>query len=217
MKRWGRGPPPLSALRHEVYYNRLRKMGSRKTELVERRGSPPGLGWGLSSLEMRRLLVELRALSRRSPVSLNLLSVRGWSLGAKPATKSAIPVEPGAYVLCCVVERRVRLDLGGLGEVALGCGIYLYAGSARQGIRHRCQRFLNPARLRGRWHIDRLLRCSGARALALVPLPGRKECELVGRLSRLGFEPPIAGFGATDCRQGCEAHLLSWRGYGGVP
>ncbi len=208
---------PLSPSRHEAYYNRLKEMGSRKTERVERRGAQLHFEHRLGGIEIRSLLEGLRALSRGSRASLELLSPAGLRLAAEPAPKTAIPAEAGAYLLCCLVERRVRVDVGGPGGVALSGGIYLYAGSARQGIRYRCQRYLDPRRGRGRWHIDRLLRSPGARALALVPLPGQSECALVRELSRLGLEAPIAGFGASDCRQGCQAHLLSWRGYGALP
>jgi len=214
---WDRRFPSLSPARHEAYYNRLREMGSRKAERVEQRGSQAGFEHRSSGIEMRRVLEGLPALSRGAPAPLKLLSLRGSTLTAKPATKTAIPAEPGAYVLCCLVERPIRVDLGGLGGVALSGGIYLYAGSARRGIRYRCQRYLDPGRGRGRWHIDKLLRRPGARALALVPLPGQSECELVGRLARLGLEAPVAGFGASDCRQGCQAHLLFLRGYLSLP
>lgn len=87
-------------------------------------------------------------------------------------------------------------------------GCYCYVGSARGagGIRGRCARHLRGAVAR-HWHIDWLL--GGAVDRRVMALPGRSECEVLGRLLRIeGASVPVPGFGSTDCRN-CASHLLA--------
>ena len=61
------------------------------------------------------------------------------------------------------------------------------------------------------WHVDQLTQRRDVRVAAIV-LPGVAlgECELNRRVERLVHGTvPAAGFGASDCRAGCPAHL--WR------
>ncbi len=81
-------------------------------------------------------------------------------------------------------------------------GWYVYIGSVRHQWVHRiyrhCRRQKKP-----HWHIDLLTAhpAASVRAWLLSVLP---ECTLAQRTPGKVLHP---GFGATDCRSGCQAHL----------
>lgn len=105
----------------------------------------------------------------------------------------------------------VRVEVGALGEFELSAGVYAYVGSARQYLRQRVERHMRRDKPT-RWHIDYLttLDASTPRRALLFGLDDASECGLSQRLAASdGASAPIAGFGATDCTAGCEAHL--WR------
>ncbi len=117
--------------------------------------------------------------------------------------------EGGAYVVLIRLERAVELRVGSLGLFHCAPGWYAYAGSALRGLRRRALRHLARAG-RVRWHVDYLKRAAGAHPIGAILVPGRAigECALnriAGGL--LGGRAPIPGFGASDCRSGCPAHL----------
>lgn len=112
---------------------------------------------------------------------------------------------PGAlsYRLELWCEQALMLTIGALGEHWLPAGRYAYTGSARRHTAARLWRHLGHRPRRRRWHIDYLLEAPGCQVVdvALQRLP---EC----RLNRLGGGAvPVPGFGASDCRAGCGAHL----------
>lgn len=89
-------------------------------------------------------------------------------------------------------------------------GIYLYTGSAMNGLRGRLARHVGK-RKKLRWHVDYLLECPDARVKQILALPsaGRQECRWNRRLASLpGAVVALKGFGASDCIAGCGAHLL---------
>lgn len=104
-----------------------------------------------------------------------------------------------------------RLRTGTLGEHELSAGLYLYVGSARRGIAARVARHKRLARTKTgttHWHIDCLLAHRRCRITGIDVFPGTEECALSLRIARReGVTAPIRGFGATDCRAGCQAHL----------
>jgi Uri superfamily endonuclease len=117
----------------------------------------------------------------------------------------------GAYLLYFRVKQSLTLNVGGLQHVCLPKGRYVYVGSARAGIEKRIARHRRLALDKAgklHWHIDYLLVHSeivltGKRALA-----GDIECSVSRRIaSRKGVQAPVRGFGASDCRAGCKAHL----------
>lgn len=117
----------------------------------------------------------------------------------------------GAYLLVINLERDQSLAIGALGEYTLKRGIYLYIGSARGGIGGRVRRHLRLAKMKqggGYWHIDNILRSSVAEVVEAIALPGADECAVSRALAADGLlEVPVAGFGSSDCRNGCPAHL----------
>lgn len=102
------------------------------------------------------------------------------------------------------------LSIGRLGEFDLPAGLFAYVGSAHGsgGLRARMMRHLNgSARLH--WHIDYLRRAAGLEAVAWQIGLEALECAWVqAYIKRHGAIAPVPGFGASDCRLGCPAHLL---------
>ncbi len=117
----------------------------------------------------------------------------------------------GAYRLFIRVPRAIRLQPGRLGMIRLEAGEYLYVGSAKRNLRQRVARHCRLAQeKRGKrhWHIDALLLHPWSRLVKAEALPGGEECQLVQAALAAGAVAAAAGYGATDCRAGCPAHLL---------
>ncbi|MFN8471432.1 MAG: GIY-YIG nuclease family protein [Anaerolineae bacterium] len=126
-----------------------------------------------------------------------------------PAQPDALPAAPGVYALRLNLHTPCQVFVAGRG-VSLPAGDYIYVGSARGtgGLRARLGRHLSGSG-RPHWHVDALrghAQFSGAYyCVAAVPL----ECQWVRALLTLpGVSAPAPGFGASDCRAGCPAHLL---------
>jgi endonuclease-3 len=114
-------------------------------------------------------------------------------------------------VLYVTLEKRATLRFGALGEHELDRGKYLYVGSARRGIAARVARHEKLAGTktgRTHWHIDYLLIHPQCRLTRIEVVPGAEECSVSQRIAQQkGATTPILGFGASDCRSGCPAHL----------
>ncbi len=124
---------------------------------------------------------------------------------------------PGAYVLHLSLSGPVKMQIRTLGDHVLAPGRYLYVGSARRGTAARCARHERLARMKTgkiRWHIDHLLIHPDCRLVLIDSLPGAEECVISGRIARQKrVVAPIPGFGSTDCRSGCPAHLYRLEGH----
>jgi len=113
----------------------------------------------------------------------------------------------GAYRLTIRVSKAVHVRVGRLGMVSLPTGTYVYCGSARRHLRARVARHLRR-RKRRHWHIDYLLARREARVVAVAAWANRTECDLSAEATADGGRIIAAGFGSTDCRRGCGAHLV---------
>lgn len=111
---------------------------------------------------------------------------------------------PGAATYQLIIElvRPARIEVGRLGVAEFPAGTYVYTGSARRGIAARVRRHLAKEK-RLHWHIDYLLASAGARVVE-VRLSHESECVLN---QRTAGRIVLRGFGASDCRAGCGAHL----------
>ncbi|MBN1261262.1 MAG: GIY-YIG nuclease family protein [Anaerolineae bacterium] len=113
---------------------------------------------------------------------------------------------PGIYALALFLPEPTELVVGALGRWRLPEGHYVYVGSAwgAGGIAARVGRhLLGSAALR--WHIDYLRAVSQPCGVWLAP-GDRGECVWAAvLLAYPGADPPIPGFGASDCR--CYTHL----------
>ncbi len=100
----------------------------------------------------------------------------------------------------------MRRVIGRLGLCTLAPGFYVYTGSARRGLEARIARHLRKYKP-VRWHIDYVLEARQVRIVG-VRRTRLAECRL-NALTR--GRTPVEGFGASDCRSGCRAHL-KWVG-----
>jgi Uri superfamily endonuclease len=117
----------------------------------------------------------------------------------------------GAYLLCFDLKLPLALEVGSLGTVFFPAGRYAYVGSALSGIAARVSRHKRLAvQKTGKlhWHIDYILRDTHAQWAGEVVLENGIECEISKRLAAAsGVSAPVPGFGSSDCRAGCRAHL----------
>jgi Uri superfamily endonuclease len=106
------------------------------------------------------------------------------------------------YQLSIKVRGPVRIRVGRLGTFLFPSGLYIYTGSAKRNLEARIARHLRKEKAI-RWHIDWLLSAPGVK-VAAVKRSSKGECALNQKISGIDIAP---GFGASDCRNGCESHL----------
>ena len=117
----------------------------------------------------------------------------------------------GAYLLHIDIKQPLKVKVGALGMASLPAGRYVYVGSACRGIEARIARHLRLAKHKAgkiHWHIDYLLVNRHTKWVNAVALEDCVECEISRQIaSKKGITVPVPGFGASDCRAGCRAHL----------
>ncbi len=120
----------------------------------------------------------------------------------------------GIYTLIVFLSNETRLKVGKLGIQRFPAGYYTYTGSALgmgpSSLRQRVARHLKKRKSKF-WHIDFLLAHKNASVTAAVAAQVYREAECNINRSlkkRLKAKIPVVGFGASDCRQNCESHLL---------
>lgn len=125
-------------------------------------------------------------------------------------------MDAGVYQIVMYLRRPLTVAVGRLGRVTLPAGWLVYTGSARRGLTARVARHLRRNKP-PRWHVDTLTNHPAVALQAAwcypasdgAPAPG--ECELQRATAALpGARVPVPGFGATDCAEGCGAHLLAF-------
>ncbi len=132
-----------------------------------------------------------------------------------------IPVDPGGYALFLNLTSAQAIQIGRLGRGSFFPGIYVYFGSARGsgGLRSRLGRHLRGGG-KSHWHIDALRAVTEVIGFCYITdeqLISRSvsiECQWSQAIAALpNCTIPLNGFGASDCRAGCMAHLIFfWRG-----
>ncbi|MEW5867784.1 MAG: GIY-YIG nuclease family protein [Chloroflexota bacterium] len=131
-----------------------------------------------------------------------------------------LPAISGSYALQLGLTTACRLQVGRLGEFDLPAGEYIYLGSARGpgGLSARLSRHLAGNQERLHWHIDYLRKIAIPGAICYLagePTRPPLECAWSQGLAELpGASIPAAGFGASDCRSGCIAHLIHFTSQG---
>jgi Uri superfamily endonuclease len=121
-----------------------------------------------------------------------------------------LPAMPGSYALQLTADTPVVLDTPRLGQVTLAAGQYAYVGSARGpgGLRARVGRHLSSEKPL-HWHIDHLTAVLPVSHVVTATGIARLECVWAKRLIELnGASVPQRGFGSSDCRARCAAHLI---------
>jgi Uri superfamily endonuclease len=117
----------------------------------------------------------------------------------------------GAYILYLHIKKPLKLTVGSLGKTAFPAGLYAYAGSACRGAASRLARHRRLAETKSgkiHWHIDYLLVHPQTLWAGATMLEDGMECNISKEIaSKKGVIAPVPGFGSSDCRSGCEAHL----------
>jgi Uri superfamily endonuclease len=128
----------------------------------------------------------------------------------------AIPREPGSYLLWLHLPQPQGLSVGKLGFFNFPAGHYIYLGSAcgPGGLQARLGRHLRGSG-QLHWHIDHLRAAAQVRGFgyAVSATHSSKECDWSQQLAALpDASLPASGFGASDCRSKCAAHLVHFPG-----
>ena len=114
-----------------------------------------------------------------------------------------------AYALLINVRKDMTIKIGSFGLRHFAKGKYVYAGSARKGFDARIRRHLSKTK-RLHWHADYLLFSKVVFIEKVIAFGDYvKECDIISALISSGCGKIwIKGFGSSDCRCGCPAHLL---------
>lgn len=123
-----------------------------------------------------------------------------------------LPKQAGTYALVLRLNNRRELSVGRLGRFDLFAGTYIYLGSALGpgGLHARLSRHLNGVGS-PHWHIDYLRKFTAPLLVIYTLSDRRQECDWSQSL--LGLPEariPAPGFGASDCRRACRAHLVAF-------
>jgi len=120
----------------------------------------------------------------------------------------------GIYTLVVFLSEETCLNVGRLGFRRFPKGYYAYTGSALgtgvSSLRNRVSRHLKKEKSQ-RWHIDFLLANENTVVTAVVAVQTNKKAECaMNRHIKENTRAKITcrGFGASDCKEKCESHLL---------
>jgi len=123
-------------------------------------------------------------------------------------------VMQGTYVLFLEAKKAVEPDVGRLGRVRVGKGLYAYVGSAMGrsvNLDNRVKRHQELAsRKKGnkQWHIDYITTAAGVSVTGVARIVGKDiECEAASLLEKSGGRAVAKGLGSSDCK--CSAHFFS--------
>jgi Uri superfamily endonuclease len=136
------------------------------------------------------------------------------SISVSPIALQKLSLKAGCYSLIIFLKRKSNLRVGKLGVGAFPKGIYIYTGSALNGLGARLSRHVRRRKNR-HWHIDYLLAVPEARIVKIIcyaPVRGQ-ECrqnQLIA--ARPGASVVLKRFGASDCKAGCGSHLYFFKG-----
>ncbi len=106
------------------------------------------------------------------------------------------------YQLILKVKKPITLTIGALGQCFFPKGTYIYTGSAKKNLEKRLQRHLKKDKPL-RWHIDYLTTHEQVEIVEIRCFT-KEECDIN---QQTPGQILISGFGASDCRNRCGAHL----------
>jgi len=122
----------------------------------------------------------------------------------------------GVYTLIIKNIEDSFLKIGNLGSFNFPKGYYIYVGSAlgknsSTNLENRLKRHLkNNKKLH--WHIDYLLHSPNASIIKIcyAETNERFECKILKSIKKQSkkFQFIIKNFGSSDCKSGCNSHLL---------
>ncbi|MDK2981570.1 MAG: hypothetical protein PWQ55_1917 [Chloroflexota bacterium] len=122
--------------------------------------------------------------------------------------------QAGNYVIVGCAAASFQVEIKKFGQLDLPAGYYLYCGSARGpgGLQSRVTRHLKTD-TKSFWHYDYLKRYLTPRQVWWQANPQNYECETAQFLfNQPGAQCTVRGFGASDCRRDCPAHLVYFAG-----
>lgn len=116
----------------------------------------------------------------------------------------------GIYVLIISVSKDAHVNIGALGKVFFGKGLYAYVGSAQNNLEKRIERHLRKKKQKF-WHIDYLLDNRNAKVWTVFSKNAEKfeECRVATHLGKNCVS--MKDFGSSDCS--CESHLFRLQNY----
>ena len=128
----------------------------------------------------------------RSPIRANALEISG----------------KGSYVLVLRLDEQIDVDVGKLGLVRFRSSVYLYFGSALNGLNGRIQRHLRREK-KIHWHIDRLTSLASIEDVWWINDGKNWECAWANETEALTRRvTSVAGFGSSDCNCGSHLHAF---------
>ena len=123
---------------------------------------------------------------------------------------TALPTAGGSYTLFLRLTASATIRVGRLGRFDFPAGTYAYFGSAfgPGGLQARLGRHLRGGGAL-RWHVDYLRSRATVAGYCYTVSTQRLECVWSRAAAAWpGASAPVPGFGASDCRAGCPAHLF---------
>ena len=116
----------------------------------------------------------------------------------------------GIYALIIRLNDDASVNVGALGKVSLGKGVYVYVGSAQTNLEQRVKRHQRKEK-RLFWHVDYLLNSDNSKVEEILYMEGDKtaECQVAHEIGTHG--EPVTGFGCSDCH--CKSHLFRVENY----
>ena len=109
----------------------------------------------------------------------------------------------GTYLLLMDLAEEKSIRVGKLGDIFFKKGVYLYIGSALNGLEHRIDRHLQRNK-KMYWHIDYLLQYAKIKNIYYTENTSRIECKIARTLANNLVMIP--NFGCSDCT--CQSHLF---------
>jgi len=142
---------------------------------------------------------------------------------------TSLPAKPGIYAIQLSLLEAIKINVGRLGNWFFPPVEYIYVGSAQGpgGLNGRLGRHLRRESRQPHWHIDYLRDIAYVTAYCYFTVQKNKttetahfsrlfkseplECRLLQAIIGLpGAHTPIPGFGSSDCRMKCPAHLVAF-------
>ena len=109
----------------------------------------------------------------------------------------------GSYLLLIDLQKNISLPIGKIGEIKFKKGMYVYVGSALNGIEHRINRHMRKKK-KIHWHIDYFLKAANIIEIFYKENEQKDECDIARILQKnLSY---IDDFGCSDCL--CKSHLF---------
>ena len=115
----------------------------------------------------------------------------------------------GVYQLGISIGKTCSILIGKLGNFTFPTGKYIYTGRAKKNLSQRIDRHKKRNK-KCFWHIDYLLTDENVQLedIAIISENSSNECNENKKLLRENAFIVAAGFGASDCKNNCGAHLL---------